>query len=367
MARIFTKVHDTHSSMFPLPEWAPNVHPLIVHFPIGILFTAAIFDLVGLVFRNQDFPRRAAMVLYVLGGIAAATAYFTGEAAADSVFLPTEANALLTEHSDLGHYVFYFFGGYAVIRAATFFAGLERTYIVRVGLALLGVAGLGLLTYTADHGAEMVFRYGVGVQAVNTKPVVPVSPSDSVVTGPRTMENGGWTWKPRRAAAWRAHMAIEGDLASSSLRDGGTQDGVPAGDVLGLTPGNGPVTIWFEHALETAQIDAALNLDDFNGSVMIVHNLVDARNYHFTVLTDEEMRQGTSSNGDFYIMDAKPVRADGWHRYRVVSDQTHFRAYMDERLVTHGHGEAPPSGHVGIRLSGSGTVLLDYIQVVPVR
>ncbi len=353
--------------MFPLPEWAPNVHPLIVHFPIGILFTAALFDLVGLVLRQQDFPRRAAMMLYALGGIAATAAYFTGEAAADSVFLPTEANALLTEHSDLGHYVFYFFGGYAVVRVITFFAGLERMFLLRAAMAVLGVAGLGLLTYTADHGAEMVFRYGVGVQAVDAGPAVVAAPSDSSQVGPQVLDAGGWMWKPTRAAAWRQHMVIDGNLASSSMRDGGEQDGAPRGDVLGLTPGAGPVTIWFEHPMETAQIDAALNLDSFDGSVMFVHNLIDAQNYHFTVLTDGEMRQGVSENRDLYVMDAKPYDASDWHSYRVVSDRTHFRAYADEALVTHGHGDAAPSGHIGLRLSGEGTVLVDFMQVVPVR
>ncbi len=353
--------------MFPLPEWAPNVHPLIVHFPIGVLFTAALFDLVGLVLREQAFLRRAAMMLYVLGGVAVTATYFTGEAAADSVFLPTEANALLTEHSDLGHYVFYFFGGFAVIRIITFFTGLERMFLLRAALAVLGVAGLGLLTYTAEHGAEMVFRYGVGVQAVDSGPAPIAPPSDPMAAGPQLIDGGGWAWKPTRAAAWQEHMVIEGDLSSSSLRGGGEQDGARRGDVLGLTPGTGPVTVWFDHAMETAQIDAALNLDNFNGSVMFVHNLVDVQNYHFTVLTDGEMRLGSSENGDFYIMDTKPMAASSWHAYRVVSDRTHFRAYVDGKLITHGHGDTAPSGHVGLRISGVGTVLLDFMQVVPVR
>lgn len=353
--------------MFPLPEWAPNVHPLIVHFPIGILFTAALFDLVSLLLRQQDFPRRAAMMLYVLGGVAATAAYFTGEAAADSVFLPTEANALLTEHSDLGHYVFYFFGGFAVIRIVTFFAGLERTYLVRVVQAVAGLAGIGLLTYTADHGAEMVFRYGVGVQAVDAAPVPMPASTDSTKAGPQLTGSGGWYWKPTRAAAWREHMVIEGEFEATSLRDGGERDGGPRGDVLGLTPGSSPVAMWFDHPMETAQIDAALNLDDFTGSVMFVHNLTDAKNYHFTVLTDGEMRQGRSENGDFYILDAKPMATSGWHTYRIVSDRTHFRAYAGEELITHGHGDAAPSGFVGMRLSGEGTVLVDFMQVVPLR
>ena len=72
-------------------------------------------------------------------------------------------------------------------------------------------------------------------------------------------------------------------------------------------------------------------------------------------------------NGDLYLMDAKPFDASGWHTYRVVGDQTHFRAYANEILVTHGHKDAAGSGFVGLRLNGTGTVLLEWMQVQPVR
>ena len=28
-----------------LPEWAPNIHPMLVHFPIGLLVIAVLMDL----------------------------------------------------------------------------------------------------------------------------------------------------------------------------------------------------------------------------------------------------------------------------------------------------------------------------------
>ena len=33
-----------------VPEWAPNIHPIIIHFPIVLLIIAVLFDLAGLVF-----------------------------------------------------------------------------------------------------------------------------------------------------------------------------------------------------------------------------------------------------------------------------------------------------------------------------
>ena len=344
-----------------LPEWAPNLHPLIVHFPIGILFTAALLDVFGLVVKDRDFPRRAAMILYVLGGVAATAAYFTGEAAADSVFLPNAANALLTEHSDLGHYTFYFFASFAVIRLITFFTGVEKTFLVRLIQTVLGLGGLALLTYTADHGAQMVFQHGVGVAAVNASPVVAIPVADSSAVGPQTLENGGWAWRPTRASAWQQAAVVSGPFPSS-LMDGGER-----GDVLALTTTGEPAAFWFEIPMTTVQIDAALDLTDFDGTVMLMHHVIDAENYHFMAVSKEDMRLGRSENGDLYLMDNKPYDATGWHSYRVVGDKTHFRAYSDAALVTHGHGDDPGSGFVGVRLNGTGTVRMASIQVLPVR
>jgi uncharacterized membrane protein len=347
--------------MIPLPEWAPNLHPLIVHFPIGILFAAAVFDLLGVAMRNLDFPRRAAMMLYLLGGVAITFTWLTGRAAADSVFLPTEANALLTEHADLGTWAFYFFAAYGVIRVVTFFAGLEKSMITRLIQLLVGLAGLGLLTVTAEHGAEMVFRYGVGVQAVDSSPEVVMAPADSSAVGPQLTDNGGWMWRPTRAGAWQSSMVTSGDFRSS-LVDAGDR-----GDVLALTVEDGTGMFWFEHSLETVQVDASLNLSGFEGTAMIVHHVIDKDNFHFVALGQGEMRQGHSENGDLYLMDAKPFDASGWHPYRVVCDQSHYRAYANEVLVTHGHKDPPGTGHVGLRLNGTGTVLLEWMQVQPVR
>lgn len=36
-----------------VPEWAPNVHPLIVHFPIALLFAAVLVDAAALAVRRR--------------------------------------------------------------------------------------------------------------------------------------------------------------------------------------------------------------------------------------------------------------------------------------------------------------------------
>lgn len=147
-----------------------------------------------------------------------------------------------------------------------------------------------------------------------------------------------------------------------SLMDGGER-----GDVLGLTVSGDPVMLTFDHTMASVQIDALMNLDAFEGTVMFVTHVEDADNYYFTSFSNESVRQGISEAGDLILMDDQPFSPEGWVSYRAVADQTHFRAYADQQLIAHGHGDEGGMGPVGIRLNGEGTVLIDYIQTASLR
>jgi uncharacterized membrane protein len=83
-----------------VPNWAPNIHPLLVHFPIALLSTAAGLDVLGWVLRRDTFLRHTATLLYVLGTVAAGAAYLTGRAASQAIWLPGMAEAVVGEHAD---------------------------------------------------------------------------------------------------------------------------------------------------------------------------------------------------------------------------------------------------------------------------
>ncbi|MDA1029140.1 MAG: hypothetical protein O3B41_08835 [Bacteroidetes bacterium] len=349
-----------------IPDWAPNLHPLVVHFPIALLFIAALMDTIGLMFKNEPMWRNSAFLLYVLGTLGAVGAFYAGKAAGDSVFLATEANALLTDHADMAKYTVYFFGGYALLRIIFFFAKMETRTGIRAIMYFLGIGGLALVWATADRGGQLVFKYGVGVAAVGDVSVEPTDMTDeSGTSAPQNNDKGGWSWKPTKAAAWIPSVSTYGTegAVTTSMQDGGSY-----GDVLALTSGDGsPVMFTFDYAMQSVQLDSRLNLDGFTGSVMFVHHVIDAQNYSFVSVSNEEMKIGRSENGDLYLLDSKPFSPTGWQSYRMVSDQTHFRAYADQKLIVHGHGDDPGSGFVGIRLNGTGTVLLDFVQTVSLR
>ena len=81
-----------------LPDWAPNIHPLIVHFPIAWWIAAVIVDLLFLTVPRGAWADTGAAVLYPAGAVSAGVAYFTGRHGAAAVHMPGMANALMLEH-----------------------------------------------------------------------------------------------------------------------------------------------------------------------------------------------------------------------------------------------------------------------------
>ena len=147
-----------------VPDWAPNVHPLVVHFPIALLLTAAGLDAAGLALRCNRPLRFVATVLYVLGTATLVAAYFTGRAAAATVWLPGMAHAVAAEHWEWAFRAIWFFGVMTLARLLLLWRlkAEPRPAVVAL-LTVAGLIGGVLLGETGDRGATLVYRHGVGI------------------------------------------------------------------------------------------------------------------------------------------------------------------------------------------------------------
>lgn len=343
-----------------IPDWAPNLHPLVLHFPIALLFVAAALDTVGLFSGDRGSWRKSANWLYAIGAVSAVATWYTGTLAADSVFLPTEANAVLTEHADLGLWTAWFFGVYGALRTGINATKLGAGTAARLGFFVLGLAGLGLITVTATHGAELVYRYGVGVEAVETAPSEPLIQAEAGENG-IAVSPAGWSWTPARAAAWKAEAIwLEGSAESlkSSLVDGGDR-----GDVIELEVTE-PTLFVLPGQIDRLQVDFAVDLSEFDGSVLVAHHVQEDGSYGFTSLANDVIRLGRTENSDLLVQATEAMTEGTWRDIRVVVDGTHFRSYVDTKMLIHGHGDAFEPGQVGLRLNGSGVVRISGIQAV---
>jgi uncharacterized membrane protein len=147
-----------------VPGWAPNIHPLLVHFPIALLITAAALDLVGWAFRRNTPLREAATVLYVAGTGAALAAYVTGRAASQILWFPGMAQAVVREHWDWAFRTVWFFSMMTAVRLLLLRPSRrDPSPALIAALALSGLVGIGLLIETGDRGGRLVYQHGVGV------------------------------------------------------------------------------------------------------------------------------------------------------------------------------------------------------------
>ena len=146
-------------------DWAPNLHPVLVHFPIALLATAVAIDFLGVFSKGASLTRRATG-FYALGAMLLLVTYLSGRDAAATVFTPGMAHALVWEHWGLAMWT----GVYFVALTGARLLGrvqLSRGHRGVRGIFLIaGACGIILLTMTAERGARLVYRYGVGVVRV---------------------------------------------------------------------------------------------------------------------------------------------------------------------------------------------------------
>jgi uncharacterized membrane protein len=145
---------------------------MLVHFPIALLFTSVLLDLLAysLPGRARVLLRAVGSVLGILGSLAALATYLTGRAAAQTVLIPGMAHALVNAHWEWAFWTLWYFAGLAVVRVIVLLTGRALGPRATAALAVTGLIGLGLLFETADRGADLVYRQGVGVGVIPNTP-----------------------------------------------------------------------------------------------------------------------------------------------------------------------------------------------------
>ena len=174
----------------PIPSW-DALHPLIIHFPIGLLLIAPIFIIVGAVL--QPAKGRAyligAMVLLLAGTAAIYVAIETGEAAGKLAERVPGVERVIETHESLAERTRTVFTVLSVIFAALLLVPrflkkndtrLTTTILPLAFLVLYG-GGTLLLVNTAHNGGRLVHEFGV-------RAIVASSPANANTTTPVNAE-----------------------------------------------------------------------------------------------------------------------------------------------------------------------------------
>ena len=158
-----------------------QLHPVADHFSVALLFVAVLIDLLASVAPTRIWLRYTAVLLMVLGALAAGGSYFTGDMEYDRISdvlggsqalakaLGVHGLAKLNRHAELGEYLAITFGILALwrilIQAFGFMAGSRAIYLI---VAVLAIVTLG---YSAHLGGELVYDYGAGTALMASAPV----------------------------------------------------------------------------------------------------------------------------------------------------------------------------------------------------
>ena len=338
------------------PDWAPNIHPLIIHFPIALLLVALVVDLSALIFRKADWLKKSAVGLYVLGALGTFAAYLTGKQAADVVSFPSASYPVISRHADLALYTTIFFGLYALVRLFLFWRKRDSGQVVALLLFLIAAAGYGLVQQTAEKGGMLVFRYGVGTQALKIDSTAVSPAGDTKAAEIVVSDNGSWTWQGD-AEAFRRFNLLQGH--KDGLRVNPSEEGL----VIDI-PSPQPFLLTFGPPLANIEITARVNLDAFKGRFALVHHAASADVYDYFAIQDGRAELGRMTNGQARSFDAKALAAQGWLTLKAVSSSGHYRGYVNEKLVVHGHAKDLPPGPTGFAFSGSGVIRISGLQVV---
>lgn len=153
----------------PTPSW-DGLHPLIVHFPIGLLMAAPVLLVLGMIFRDgRRLFSIAALVVMLMGTAAVYVAVETGEAAAELAERTPQVSVVLEHHQGLAETTRTLFTILTVVFAAILFGPallkkqLRRSVFVLVNVVFLIVYAAAAV-YVADtghNGGRLVHELGV--------------------------------------------------------------------------------------------------------------------------------------------------------------------------------------------------------------
>ncbi len=151
---------------------ATHLHSMIIHFPIALIITGFLSEIIALLIKKEFF-NKAAFYLLLLGALSAIAAYLSGESAGEGIESgPLKAPMEL--HENAAMITLWLAIATALFRVIVTFLKTNRPWTRWVGI-LLFIALIGSVTRTGYLGGQLVFSHGAGVKLAlpdftNTEP-----------------------------------------------------------------------------------------------------------------------------------------------------------------------------------------------------
>jgi len=115
-------------------------------------------------------------------------------------------------------------------------------------------------------------------------------------------------------------------------------------------------------------VTATIKLDGNDGEVKLIHHSTDKDNYEFVALKGNMMNLGRVENGEEKILDSKEVELPtDWFTLTVTAAGTHFKGYINDKMITHGHADEMAAGYVGMSASGKSMLSVKKVEATPLE
>ena len=147
-----------------------HIHPMLVHFPIVLIFLLAVFDLISALRGNSISGRTVAgnisAALAVMTGIFAVATFYFGGMALDVAEAGGFHSDIAEIHESLGSAVAIAAGLYALIRAGLWLRDVRLKGALNLMFPVAAVFGAVMVTATAYYGGQLVYELGVNVSKI---------------------------------------------------------------------------------------------------------------------------------------------------------------------------------------------------------
>lgn len=347
-----------------LPDWLPNLHPLIIHFPIVLLVIYPIIEALRFWYKDSLVLEKGAFWFLSIGVLSLIVSYLSGEQAIETVQLRGGAVPVATEHELWARNTLIFYCLWFVLHLFGIWKRISLLSNVLTA-SFMGLIGVALLVMTSDLGGRLVYEYGVGSKQVDklNEQVDDLQRRLNVYlnnTAPIISENGAWSWSvsPGASEVILDSFTIIGEEFSSVSESSDSNAHWVILESNGQAAG-----LIVEGQLSNLEGEVLLNADNFSGKVEVIHNYLDTGNYQFFRIQNGTVTQGSVSDANETIFQQETgVDSSGWITLRITSNNAHYYGYIDSKNITHAHGTPLPAGATGILIEGSGSISIQKIQ-----